>query len=183
MIYVNLAEGFEEIEALTVVDVLRRGELKVKTVSFEETLEVIGRSGISVKADILFSEINKADYQEGEMLVLPGGQPGTDNLMKNQELMESIREFNLGGKYIAAICAAPMILGELGILSGKKATIYPGMESYLKQGEYKDQAVVIDGNVITSQGPATAMEFALELVGILKGNAAKEEVAKGLLVK
>lgn len=180
MIYVHLAEGFEEIEALTVVDVLRRADLPVKTVSIEKGLEVVGRSGISVAADIMFSE---ADYKNCEMLVLPGGQPGTSNLMNNQDLLKLIKEFYHEGKYLAAICAAPMILGELGLLTGKKATIYPGMESHLKQGEYKDMPVVVDGTVITSQGPATAMAFSLELVGILKGSAVKEETSKGLLFK
>ena len=180
MIYVHLAEGFEEIEALSVVDVLRRAELPVKTVSLEKTLDVIGRSGISVKADILFSQVN---YKDGEMIVLPGGQPGTDNLMKNEELMKRVKEFHAEGKYVAAICAAPMILGELGIISGKEATIYPGMESYLKGGKYKDMPVVVDGNIVTSQGPATAMAFGLELVNLIKGEAAKREVANGVLFK
>jgi 4-methyl-5(b-hydroxyethyl)-thiazole monophosphate biosynthesis len=180
MVYVYLAPGFEEIEGLTVVDVLRRAQLPVKMVSIEKTLEVIGKSGIAVKADILF---NEADYSDCEMIVLPGGQPGTNNLMNKSELMDVIKEFNNEGKYVAAICAAPMILGELGILKGKKATIYPGMESYLKQGEYQDVPVVTDGNIITSQGPATAMAFSLELVGILKGPGVKEETKKRLLYK
>lgn len=178
MIYVHLAEGFEEIEALTVVDLLRRAEISVKTVSMEKGLEVKGAHDILVKADIMFSD---ADYEECEMIVLPGGMPGTSNLMKNEDLLNRIKEFNREGKNIAAICAAPMILGEIGILDGKKATIYPGMESHLKQGEYKDMPVVVDGNIITSKGPATAMTFALELVGILKDEAAKEETSKGLL--
>jgi len=180
MIYVHLAEGFEEIEALTVVDVLRRAALPVKTVSIEKTLDVMGKSGILVKADILFSE---ADYNRCEMIVLPGGQPGTTNLMNNEDLLKKIEEFHREGKYLAAICAAPMILGELGILAGKRATIYPGMESHLKQGEYKDNPVVVDGKIITSQGPATAMAFALKLVEIMKGSDAEEEVGTGLLFK
>lgn len=178
MIYVHLAEGFEEIETLTVVDILRRAEISVKTVSMEKTLEVKGAHGISVKADIMFSD---ADYEECEMIVLPGGMPGTSNLMKNEDLLNRIKEFNQAGKNIAAICAAPMILGEIGMLAGKKATIYPGMENHLNQGEYKDMPVVIDGNIITSKGPATAMRFGLELVGVLKGSVVKEEISKGLL--
>ncbi|MDX9888054.1 MAG: DJ-1/PfpI family protein [Anaerovoracaceae bacterium] len=180
MIYVHLAEGFEEIEALTVVDVLRRADLQVNTISMEKTLEVKGAHEILVKADIMFSQ---ADYKICEMIVLPGGMPGTSNLMNNEDLGKKVLEFNQGGKYLAAICAGPMIFGELGILADKKATIYPGMESHLKQGDYKDIPVVVDGNIITSQGPATAMNFALELVGILKGSDGKKEVAKGLLFK
>lgn len=180
MIYVHLAEGFEEIEALTLVDVLRRADLPVKTVSIEKTLDVVGKSGISVKADILFSE---GDYKGCEMIILPGGQPGTSNLMNNEDLLKKIEEFHREDKYLAAICAAPMILGELGILAGKKATIYPGMESHLKQGEYKDNPVVVDGKIITSQGPATAMAFGLEIVGIMKGPEVKEVTGKGLLFK
>ena len=180
MIYVHLAEGFEEIEALTLVDVLRRADLPVKTVSIEKTLDVVGKSGISVKADILFSE---GDYNSCELIILPGGQPGTSNLMNNEDLLKKIEEFHREDKYLAAICAAPMILGELGILAGKKATIYPGMESHLKQGEYKDNPVVVDGKIITSQGPATAMAFGLEIVGIMKGPEVKEVTGKGLLFK
>lgn len=180
MIYVHLAKGFEEVEALTIVDLLRRADLPVKTVSLERTLEVMGVHDVLVKADVLFS---KVDYNDGKMIVLPGGQPGTSNLMEKEELMEKIKEYDEQGKYIAAICAAPMILGELGLLTGKSATIYPGMENFLKAGLYKDIPVVVDGNIITSQGPATAMAFALELINIIKGHDAQEEIRKQLLFK
>ena len=130
MIYVHLAKGFEEIEALTCVDLLRRAGLPVETVSCDPARTVTGSHGISVEADTLFVS---ADYDGAEMIVLPGGMPGTTNLRAHEKLCQKIREFAAAeDKKVAAICAAPMILGQLGLLEGKKATIYPGMEEELK---------------------------------------------------
>ena len=179
MIYVHLATGFEELEALTVVDVLRRASLDVKTVSLTREKEVTGRSDITVLAD---QWIGDTDYSLGEMIVLPGGQPGATHLLNHEELKERILQYHKERKYLAAICAAPMVLGAHGVLTGKKATIYPGMESHLRDGEYQDHKVVLDGHVITSQGPGTAMEFALTLVGIMAGEAMKDKVKKELLL-
>ena len=122
MIYVHLATGFEEIEALTVTDILRRAGADVNTVSVTGEKTVEGAHGISVMADILFEE---ADYKNCEMLVLPGGMPGTLNLGKHQGLCRELGAAEEGGKWVCAICAAPMVLGNLGILEGKRATIYP----------------------------------------------------------
>lgn len=179
MVYVHLAEGFEEIEALTVVDVLRRAEIDVKTLSITGSKTVTGTHGISVEADILYEE---ADYPSCEMIVLPGGLPGADYLDAHEGIAKHVKCFaEDDDKKLAAICAAPMVLGSCGVLHGKKATIYPGMEDELKDGEATGQRVTIDGNIITAMGPAVAMEFALAIVEALKGKAASDEVSDDLL--
>ncbi|MFA5637420.1 MAG: DJ-1 family glyoxalase III [Anaerovoracaceae bacterium] len=179
MVYVFLAEGFEEIEALTVVDVLRRGGTEVLTVSISDDLKVRGRSNISVMADKVIKEIN---VEKGEMAVLPGGQPGADNLLKSPELRKILLSYKEEGKYLAAICAAPMVLAEVGVLKGEEATIYPGMESYLKDSVALSDDVVVSSRIITSRGPALAMKFSVKLVEVLKGKAVADKVAEGLLL-
>ena len=178
MIYVHLAEGFEEVEALTVVDVLRRAEADVKTVSVTGSRMVTGTHGITVEADLLFED---ADYDKCEMIVLPGGLPGSTNLQAHEGLTANIRAFASAGKKLAAICAAPMVFGSCGILDGKKATIYPGMEEYLTGAEPTGEAATVDGNIITGQGPALAMEFALAIAENVKGKETADAVAEDLL--
>ena len=178
MVYVHLATGFEEVEALTIVDVLRRGGIDVKTVSITGETMVMGTHGIPVQADTLFEN---ADYEACEMIVLPGGMPGAANLGAHAGLTDRIREFAKAGKKVAAICAAPMVLADCGILQGKNATIYPGMEAQLQDARSTGDNVTIDDNIITGKGPALAMEFALALLEELKGSAARSEVAGGLL--
>lgn len=177
-VYIHLAEGFEEVEALTVVDVLRRAGVDAKTVSVTGDWMVCGTHGILVEADLLFEE---ADYEACEMIVLPGGMPGAANLGAHEGLAEQIRAFAKTGRKVAAICAAPMVLGACGILEGKQATIYPGMETELAGGKATGQTVTVDGNIITGMGPALAMEFALTLTEILQGEAVRAQVAEGLL--
>lgn len=178
MVYVHLAEGFEEIEALTIVDVLRRADIDVKTVSVSGGRMVKGTHGVNVEADMVYDDV---DYEKCEMIVLPGGLPGATNLQEHEGLSRHIKCFAENGKKIAAICAAPMILGKYGVIDGKKATIYPGMESELTGAQSVDENVVIDGDIITGMGPALAMEFALALVESLKGSKVREDVAAGLL--
>ena len=179
MVYVHLAEGFEEIEALTVVDLMRRAQIDVQTVAMGEDKMVTGAHGIAVQADILQEE---ADYSASEMLVLPGGMPGTTHLMENETLGREIQSYVQIGRWVAAICAAPMVLGHLGVLEGKQATIYPGMEMHLIGATpIHEQKVVKDGRIITSKGPGTAMDFALALVEELKGKSAADEL-RGELV-
>ena len=179
MIYIHLAEGFEEVEALTAVDILRRAELDVQTVSITGKKMVNGTHGIPVEADILYEE---ADYPSCEMIVLPGGLPGADYLEAHEGLAKHIVDFAKDdSKKLAAICAAPQVFGTCGILEGKKATIYPGMESHLKEGKATGENVTVDGNIITGMGPAIAMEFALKLVEEIKGKEAAEEVAADML--
>ena len=180
MIYILLANGFEEIEALTVVDVLRRAQIQAVMVSCEEALEVTGAHNIPVKADMLLSDC-RAD--EAEMVVLPGGMPGTLNLKYNPSVIALLEEAISKQKRIAAICAAPMVLGTNGWLSGKNATCYPGFEKDLEGAFPSDDRVVVDGNFTTSKGPGTALEFALELVRLLSGEETMHELASGMIFK
>lgn len=179
MIYVHLAQGFEEIEAVTVVDILRRGGLAAKTVSVTGQREVAGSHGIVLAADLLFED---ADYDACEMMVMPGGLPGTTNLLKHKALMETLTGFAASGRPVAAICAAPMIFGAMGLVRGKRATIYPGMEEELKGALVQGDRVVEDDGVVTSQGPATAMEFALALLARMAGQETADRVKGGLLL-
>ena len=179
MVYVYLAEGFEEVEALTAVDVMRRAGIDVQTVSITGNKMVKGTHDISVEADILYEETNHAKC---EMIVLPGGLPGADYLNEHEGLAKHIKCFaGDNDKKVAAICAAPQVFGTCGILEGKKATIYPSMEECLNGGQATNQNVTVDGNIITGMGPALAMEFALKLVEELKGTAVADEVSGGLL--
>jgi 4-methyl-5(b-hydroxyethyl)-thiazole monophosphate biosynthesis len=179
-VYVHLADGFEEIEALTQVDLLRRVGVDVQTVSIMGHADVVGAHDIPVIADLLFDE---ADYDSCEMIVLPGGLPGATNLAAHEGLRQKLLAFAGEGKRIAAICASPAaILAPLGILDGKKATGYPGYEDQaLANAVRADGDVVKDGSIITSRGPATAMPFALALVEELCGKAKRDELAKELL--
>jgi 4-methyl-5(b-hydroxyethyl)-thiazole monophosphate biosynthesis len=158
---VFLAEGFEEIEALAVVDVLRRNNIEVETISIQDSIYVTGGHKIEVKADKLFDEVN---YNDVEMIVLPGGMPGTLNLQKHKKLEELIIKFANENKRISAICAAPSILGKLGILKDKRAICYPGYEKELIGAQICDEAVVIDNNIITSKSMETAIEFGFAIV-------------------
>jgi 4-methyl-5(b-hydroxyethyl)-thiazole monophosphate biosynthesis len=179
MVYVHLALGFEEIEAVTILDILRRAGIQASFVSMVKGKFVRGSHGILVEADITFEE---ADYDLCNMIVLPGGMPGTKNLMENEGLIMKIKEFNKQGKYLAAICAAPMVFGAANILKDKNATIYPGMEEYLKDAKISTKKVVVDGKTITSRGPGTAMEFALTIVEILMGQTISNKLRKDLVI-
>jgi 4-methyl-5(b-hydroxyethyl)-thiazole monophosphate biosynthesis len=175
---VFLTTGFEEIEALATVDILRRGGVEVKTVSLVETKIVEGGHKIPVVADLMFRE---AGFTTTDILILPGG---TVKIDEHDGLKERIMEFYNAGKYVAAICAAPMVLGGLGILKGKKATCYPGYEKYLEGASVAEgQAVVTEGKVITGRGPGLTFDFALQLLELLEGKAKRDEVAEGLLLK
>jgi 4-methyl-5(b-hydroxyethyl)-thiazole monophosphate biosynthesis len=165
MVYIHLADGFEEIEALAVIDVLRRADIAAKTVSVTGARNVTGAHDIVVVADLLFEE---ADYASCEMIVLPGGMPGTTNLSRHEGLVKQIGAFAQNGKWIAAICAAPSILGKMSLLKGKRATSFPGYENDMIGAAYTEERVVLDGKFITSRGAGTAMEFALKLVELLK---------------
>lgn len=173
MIYCFLADGFEEMEALCPVDILRRGECDVVTVGVGEQI-IIGSHGISVCVDITDNEITLDDSLE--MIILPGGMPGTLNLEKNANVQKAIDFAVSKGKFISAICAAPSILGHKGILKGKEAICFPGFEDQLDCGKISDDFVCKDGNVITAKGAGVAQEFGLKLLGCLKG----EETAQRL---
>jgi len=160
-ITVHLAEGFEEIEAISIVDVLRRADLDVLVVSVTGNLEVTGAHHIKIKADVLFEQVR---YDDVFMIVLPGGMPGAANLNNHSGLKAQIKQFNSQNKPLAAICAAPFVFGNLGILEGKQAVCYPGYEHLLKGAEVLNVQVVESGNVITGNGPGSALKFALKIV-------------------
>ena len=179
MIYEFLADGFEEVEALAVVDVLRRAECEVKTVSIMDSKTVMGAHGIPVTADMMFAE---SDFADAELLVLPGGLPGAEYLSDHEGLVKLLKKQNDSGKRIAAICASPaLVFGRHGLVNGKKATCYPGLEEKLTGAQPVDDIVVTDGNVTTSKGPATAVAFGLELAKIMAGEAKADEVKDGFL--
>jgi len=173
-----LADGFEEIEAFAVVDILRRGGVDISTMSINDKLEVIGKSNIRVFADMIF---DKSLALNSEMVILPGGGDGTNNLKKSENIIEIIKYFSENNKKISAICAAPSILGCNGILKDYKAICYPGFEEFLEGAEIIDKPVVSDRNIITSKGPGTAIDFALEILKNLKGEKCSETVRKGLI--
>lgn len=176
-----LADGFEEVEALTVVDLLRRAGVDVKTVSISDTKKVIGRSRITVEADIMQKEAN---FDEAEMLVLPGGQPGTTYLSRDKHLGKELKKFNDEGKKIAAICAAPTVFGGLGLLEKRRATCYPGCESQLTGAQVVlDEEVVVDDNITTSRGAGTAIPFALSLIEQLVGEDMARQVRYGIVFR
>lgn len=177
-VYIFLSDGFEEIEGLTVVDLLRRAEIDISMVSIMDRKSVTGAHGITIEADVLYDDV---DFSQAEMLVLPGGMPGTKHLGEHEALVARLKSFNDKNKLIAAICAAPSVLGVNGILKGKKATCYPGFEDKLIDALVSDEAVVKDQNIITSRGLGTAIPFALKIIELLKGKDASELISKSII--
>lgn len=178
-VFIFLANGFEEIEAIATIDVIRRAEIKITTVSISDDYPVTGAHDIIVKADKLFKD---TDFSSGDMLILPGGMPGASNLNAHAGLKDLLKKYIAGGKKVAAICAAPLVLGGLGLLEGKNATAYPGFEATLTGAHFVKTNVVIDGNIITSRGPGFAMDFGLAIVTQLAGDEKANEVASGMLL-
>lgn len=173
-----MADGCEEIEGLTVVDVVRRAKMEIKMISITGKREVTSSHGVTFLADALASEVN---YDELDGIVLPGGMPGTLNLGADATVNEVIHKFAAEGKLVAAICAAPSVLGAAGILEGKRATCHPGFEEKLTRAQTSEDSVVVDGNIITSRGMGTAIPFALEIVRYYADDAAVEQVKTGLV--
>lgn len=168
MIYLLLADGFEEIETLGTIDILRRCNLQVQTLSVTGKRVVVSARGVVIKADSLY---RKNHMDNCEAIILPGGLKGAETLEKNVILRQTLQAFNEEGVLIAAICAAPMVLGTAGILDGKHATIYPGMEDHIQNAIYHhDGLVVIDGNIITACGPAATPMFAFSIARYLHPN-------------
>ncbi len=169
------AEGYEEIEALTVVDVCRRCNLEIDMVSVTEERSVKGSHNITVQMDKTFSQMN---FDEYDMLILPGGGLGTKNLEAHDGLMAQVDAFYRGGKYVAAICAAPSILGHRGILKGRRACCYPGFESQLEGADVTEGPVEISDKVVTARGMGTAVDFALAIAGIFCGSDKAAQMAE-----
>ncbi len=176
MIHLFLANGFEEIEAITVLDVLRRCKLEVEVVSIVGSRLIVGAHGGNVMADDRFQRNRIAEESEG--LILPGGMPGAKNLMAHDGLKKAIIAHAAKGTLVAAICAAPMILGEAGVLNGKKATCYPGFEEHLKGAILLKDQVVVDGNIITGRNPGAAFEFALAIAKHFRPNLDEQELRR-----
>jgi len=185
MVVEFLAEGFEEVEALCPLDLLRRSGVSVVTVCVSDSgneLDVTGAHGITVKADISLAEAAQMLHSRHdlEMVILPGGMPGTKNLDASSTVHDFITKAAETGAYLSAICAAPMILGKRGLLDGKRATCFPGFEEYLSKSEIGGR-VAVDGMFITSCGMGAALEFGLALVEALKGKETAEALSKAVL--
>ena len=180
MVYLFLSTGFEEVEAVATIDVLRRAEVELTTVSVMNERAVEGAHGVRIEADKMFDEV---DLSKAEMLILPGGMPGTLNLGAHEGLVASLREQNKRGGWIAAICAAPSILGKMHLLRNREAVCYPGFEDQLEEAFVSKDRVKVSGNIVTSKGPGCTIEFALQLATILKGEDVAKAVAEGMLVK
>ena len=176
MIYLFLANGFEEIEALAVVDILRRAGANIKTVGIDNK-EIVGAHNIKVFVD---TTENQVEIDKIEMVILPGGMPGTTNLWECTVLCEKVKAHAEAGLPVAAICAAPLIFGRLGILEGKNATCYPGFEGELKGANCTAEGVVKAGNIITGKGPGKSPEFAFAIVASLLGEAKANEISSAM---
>ena len=181
MVYILMADGFEEIEGIMVVDLLRRARIDIKMVSIHDRLEIVSSHNVPIKTDMLISEMP----EDAEMIVLPGGLKGTNNLKASEEVKNVILRQNEKGGYLAAICAAPTVYGMLGLLKGKKATCYPGLEDGLIGAEWTgdDVTVAVDGNFITSRSLATSVDFALTIIEILKDKETADKVAAGVVYR
>lgn len=179
-VFIFLANGFEEIEAIAPIDILRRAELDLVTVSISDSKLVEGAHGVKVEADQLFTETS---FGENDYYVLPGGYGGMMNLSAHKGVNDLLQKQHAAGKKLAAICASPSVLGKLGILEGKEAICYPGFEDKLTGATISSLPVVEDGNVITGKGPGVAIQFALKIVKTLKGKEIADKVADSLMLK
>ena len=178
-VYVFLADGFEDVEALIPVDVLRRGGVEVVMVSVMDDVQLVDSAhGVQLVADALFDD---CDFSDADLLLLPGGMPGAQNLYEHEGLREALLRQNAAGKKIAAICAAPaVVLGQLGILKGRRATCYPGFEALLHGATYTGELCTVDGNITTAEGPAAAFPFAYSLLAMLADEQTSRQVAEGM---
>lgn len=173
-----MADGCEEIEGLTVVDLVRRAGIDIEMISINGKKNVTGSHKIAFQTDIDKAD---ADYASYDGIVLPGGMPGTTHLMEDETVNRVIREFAQGGKLVAAICAAPSVLGKAGLLVGKKATCYPGVEGKLTGADFVTDSVAQDGNIITSRGLGTAIDFAAAIVAYLKDPDAAKSLKESIV--
>ena len=177
-VYEFLADGFEEIEALAPVDILRRGGAEVKTVSLGDGLMVESAHGVGVKADMMFAD---ADFSDADLLLIPGGMPGASNIDRHEGVRRAVKAHAESGKLTGAICAGPMVLGHLGLLQDKRATCYPGFETELDGAEYTAAPVTVDGNIVTGKGPGATLNYAYTLLEIMKGGRVVEALKEGMM--
>ena len=182
-VYVFLADGFEDVEALIPIDVLRRGGVEVVTISTTLFPQVESAHGVNIEADLQFDQV---DYSDADLLMLPGGMPGASNLFEHEGVREALLNQYKAGKKIAAICASPaVVLAPLGILDGKRATCYPGFEKALAEAgsTYTADLVTVDGNITTGEGPAAAFPYAYELLSQLVDKDTSDQIAEGMRFK
>lgn len=181
-VYVFLANGFEDVEALIPVDVLRRGGVEVVTVSTDEDSQVVESAhGVGIVADAMFGD---CDFSDADLLMLPGGMPGASNLYEHEGVRRAVLAQAAAGKKVSAICAAPaVVLAQLGVLDGKQATCYPGFERLLDKAQYTAALVTVDGNITTAEGPAAAFPYAYELLAQLVDKATADQIAEGMRYK
>ncbi len=179
-VYEFLATGFEEVEAMIPLDIMRRAGVEFKTVSVTGSRMVTGAHGVNIEADILIEE---ADFSDADLLMLPGGLPGATNLNEHAGVKKAIVEHNAKGKMIGAICAAPMVLGGLGLLERKRATCYPGFEKFLEGAEYTHELCTVDGNITTGEGPAATLPYAYKLLEALTDAKTADNIADGMMYK
>ena len=180
-VYVFLADGFEDVEALIPIDVLRRGGVDVITVSTTEFPLVESAHGVNIEADIQFEQ---GDYSDADLLMLPGGMPGASNLFEHEGVRKAVLAQVEAGKKVSAICAAPaVVLAQLGVLDGKQATCYPGFERLLTKARYTGDLVTVDGNITTAEGPAAAFPYAYELLRQLVSQEVSDQIAEGMRFK
>ncbi len=173
-----LAPGFEEIEAVTVIDILRRADIIIRMVSITNNRTVTGAHDIEITADTTISNVKNTI---NDILILPGGMPGSTNLAENEELASIIKLHYEKGKWLAAICAAPLVYGRMGLLEDEKATCYPSFEPELAGAMISENTVVKSGQFITGKGPGVTMDFALKIIEELKGKATAEQIAHDLI--
>lgn len=178
-VYEFLADGFEEIEAMAPVDILRRGGVEVKTVSITGSREVTGCHGVTVLADEVFGKAS--DYAGADLLLLPGGMPGAANLNAHKGVEDALLHQAAAGRRIGAICAAPMVLGRLGLLRGRCATCYPGMDGYLTGADYTAELVTVDGNITTGRGPAASLPYGFQLLSYFVPESKVRELEDGMI--
>ena len=176
--YEFLANGFEDIEALAPVDILRRSGVEVKIVSIGDSIEVESAHGVTVKADMLFAD---ADFADADLLLIPGGMPGAKNIDEHEGVRRAVMRQAEAGRLVGAICAGPMVLGHLGLLRDRRATCYPGFEDQLESAEYTAALCTVDGNIITGKGPGASFEYGYTLVTLLKGERVAEALKKGMM--
>ena len=177
-VYIFFADGFEDIEGLTGVDLMRRAGIDIQTVSIKETKEIKTSHGIHLLTDRTFGE---CDFSDADMLVIPGGMPGTKYLEEYKPLTDLLTGFYQKGGKVAAICAAPGVFERLGFLKGRNATSYPSVMEQLTSAKTSLEPVVVDGNVTTSRGLGTAIDFSLSLIRQLEGRAKAEEIAESVV--
>lgn len=173
-----LADGFEEVEALAPVDILRRGGVDIKTVSVTGSELVTSSHGVTVKTDLVFGSPD--DYADADLLMLPGGLPGSTNLNAHEGVRRALLNQFRSGRRVGAICAAPMVLGSLGILQGRRATCSPGFEKYMDGAEYTAELVTVDGNIITGEGPAATFPYAYTILSFFIGEERVKHLQVGM---